>query len=196
MRPHKEVRRNDILTAALDLASQRGFRQAGMDEIGAAAGFTGPALYRYFRSKSDLLVSLHERLIDMQLAVAMDVGILVDENPTAALAWLVRSHAASVLDNLDLYRLYLHERSELPQEDALRLRRKLRPYFVTWQTAIQGHIGNLTPEEVTGFEGAVIGVLHSPVDFPSKLPKAELAVFLERAAWRVLGLNEPPNVSH
>lgn len=193
MRPSREARRDVILAAALDLASRRGFRQAGMDEIGAAAGYTGPALYRYFRSKSDLLVALHERLIDMQLVVTEDVRVLVEQDPTAALALLVRSHAASVLENLDLYRLYLHERSELPHEDARRLQRKLDPYLEIWRAAIQGHAASVAPEEVRGLQGAVIGVLHSPIDFAPALPNAELALMLERAAWRVLGRDDPPS---
>jgi AcrR family transcriptional regulator len=194
LRAPKEARREAILVAALDLASQRGFKQAGMDEIGAAAGYTGPALYRYFSSKAKLLVALHERLIDMQLAVAEEVQPAIEEDPTGALARLVRSHIHSVLDNLDLYHLYLHERFDLPEKDAKRLRQKLLPYFEVWREAIRGHVGDLSREEVIGVQGAVIGVLHSPVYFPTKLGKEALASLLERSAWRVLGREEPPPV--
>ena len=51
-------RRDQILVAALRLFHERGYHATGMDEIGAAAGITGPGIYRHFRSKEDILETL------------------------------------------------------------------------------------------------------------------------------------------
>ncbi len=51
-------RRAEILAAAASLIRQRGFAQVGIDDIGAAIGLSGPALYRYFDSKQTLLAQI------------------------------------------------------------------------------------------------------------------------------------------
>ena len=50
--PH---RRDLILEAAIELFRAKGFDATGIDEIGAAAGVTGPAVYRHYESKQDIL---------------------------------------------------------------------------------------------------------------------------------------------
>ena len=60
-RTKKGARRRDaILAAAADLFRERGFRATSLDDIGAAAGVSGPAIYRYFGSKHELLATLIE----------------------------------------------------------------------------------------------------------------------------------------
>ena len=51
-------RRQQILEAATVLIRTRGFQGVTMEEIGEAAGVTGAALYRHFRSKDELLAAV------------------------------------------------------------------------------------------------------------------------------------------
>lgn len=53
--PRRHDRRNDIVVAAAKLFRQRGYAQVTISDIGAAVGFSGPAVYRYFAGKSELL---------------------------------------------------------------------------------------------------------------------------------------------
>jgi AcrR family transcriptional regulator len=55
-----ERTREAIMTAATDLFRERGFRETSLGDIGAAAGVSGPAIYRYFDSKGELLSVLIE----------------------------------------------------------------------------------------------------------------------------------------
>ena len=48
------------MAAATDLFRERGFRETSLGDIGAAAGVSGPAIYRYFDSKGELLSVLIE----------------------------------------------------------------------------------------------------------------------------------------
>ncbi|WP_151772100.1 TetR/AcrR family transcriptional regulator [Streptomyces abyssomicinicus] len=48
-------RREALLTAAIPLFKQRGFQQVGMEEIGSAAGITGPSIYNHFAGKTEIL---------------------------------------------------------------------------------------------------------------------------------------------
>ena len=55
-----ERTRDAIMTAAAGLFRERGFRETSLGDIGAAAGVSGPAIYRYFKSKGELLSVLIE----------------------------------------------------------------------------------------------------------------------------------------
>jgi AcrR family transcriptional regulator len=56
--------RNELLTAALRVFARRGYREGGVDEIAAEAGYSKGALYWHFSGKEDLLLSLLEERID------------------------------------------------------------------------------------------------------------------------------------
>ncbi|GAA1871880.1 hypothetical protein GCM10009836_60950 [Pseudonocardia ailaonensis] len=50
-----DERRAKILAVAAELFATRGYTPSTVDEIGTAAGISGPALYRYFPNKQALL---------------------------------------------------------------------------------------------------------------------------------------------
>ena len=54
----KSDRRSQLLTAAEHLIAERGFLAVRLEDIGAAAGVSGPAIYRHFTGKEALLVEL------------------------------------------------------------------------------------------------------------------------------------------
>ena len=56
--------RDELLDAALRVFASRGYGQAGVDEIAAAAGYSKGALYWHFSGKEDLLQTLLEERID------------------------------------------------------------------------------------------------------------------------------------
>jgi AcrR family transcriptional regulator len=56
--------RDELLTAALRVFARRGYREAGVDEIAAEAGYSKGALYWHFSGKEDLLLALLEERID------------------------------------------------------------------------------------------------------------------------------------
>jgi AcrR family transcriptional regulator len=57
--------RDELLTAALRVFAQRGYREAGVDEIAAAAGYSKGALYWHFNGKEELLQALLEERVDV-----------------------------------------------------------------------------------------------------------------------------------
>lgn len=56
--------RDELLAAALEVFAQRGYQQAGVDEIAAAAGYSKGALYWHFSGKEGLLSALLAERID------------------------------------------------------------------------------------------------------------------------------------
>src|SRR3954447_22063302 len=63
-RAERRGARDELLAAALRVFASRGYQQAGVDEIAAAAGYSKGALYWHFSSKEDLLLALLEERID------------------------------------------------------------------------------------------------------------------------------------
>jgi AcrR family transcriptional regulator len=56
--------RDELLSAALRVFARRGYRDAGVDEIAAEAGYSKGALYWHFSGKEELLTALVEERID------------------------------------------------------------------------------------------------------------------------------------
>jgi AcrR family transcriptional regulator len=56
--------RDELLNAALRVFARRGYREAGVDEIAADAGYSKGALYWHFVGKEELLTALLEERID------------------------------------------------------------------------------------------------------------------------------------
>ena len=56
--------REELLSAALRVFARRGYREAGVDEIAADAGYSKGALYWHFSGKEDLLRALLEERVD------------------------------------------------------------------------------------------------------------------------------------
>src|SRR3954467_12647740 len=61
-------RREQILRAAAQLFAQAGARAVGVDDVGAAVGVTGPAIYRHFASKDAMLAEMLLRISERLLA--------------------------------------------------------------------------------------------------------------------------------
>lgn len=61
-------RPQEILDAALRVFADRGYRVARLEEIAEAAGVTKGTLYRYFKSKSELLFQAVERRQELRAA--------------------------------------------------------------------------------------------------------------------------------
>ena len=63
-REQRRDSRADILAAALKVFARRGYRDAGVDEIAAEAGYSKGALYWHFSGKAELLTTLLEERVD------------------------------------------------------------------------------------------------------------------------------------
>jgi AcrR family transcriptional regulator len=66
-RAERREARNELLTAALRVFARRGYRDAGVEEIAAEAGYSKGALYWHFSGKEELLLTLLEERVDTPL---------------------------------------------------------------------------------------------------------------------------------
>ena len=64
----RQLTRSHLLAAAEQIFKERGFHDASIDEVAAAAGFTKGAVYSNFKNKEDLFIALTEQRWDQQMA--------------------------------------------------------------------------------------------------------------------------------
>src|ERR1700687_1835132 len=87
----KSDRRSQLIAAAERLFAERGFLAVRLEDIGAAAGVSGPAIYRHFPHKGSLLVELLVGISARLLAGAREV-IAHSSDAATALNGLIDFH--------------------------------------------------------------------------------------------------------
>ncbi len=178
-------RRQQILDAAASLVAERGYHDVGMADIGAAAGVTGPAIYRHFEGKSAVLVTMFDRVIEDLSAEALEIAAH-QRDPGAALAALVATQVRFVLRDRTLAQVYHNEIANLPAEDRNRLRRKQRLYIEEWVHILGLLRTPRTDVELRIYVHAAIGAVQSVLFFHSGLPDEQLAELLSGVAHSAL----------
>lgn len=127
----KADRQSALLHEAARLFAERGFAGVSLEELGAAVGISGPAVYRHFAGKQALLgailLRVSERLRDGGRAVVAAGGTADDQ-----LAGLVRFHVDFALADADVIRVQDRELSHLVDEDRHTVRRLQREYVEAW----------------------------------------------------------------
>ena len=84
-RPDAVPTRDRLITAAIDVFVERGFGQANITEIAERADISGPAVYKHFDGKADLLMQAARHSLDTTLRGSAVGG----QNPReAARRWL------------------------------------------------------------------------------------------------------------
>ncbi len=76
-----EVRKNQILDAAMRVFARLGFHEARMDDIVLESGLSKGALYWYFKSKEDIITAISQRLFSMDIEQLE--GMLAVEGPVS-----------------------------------------------------------------------------------------------------------------
>jgi AcrR family transcriptional regulator len=108
--------RDRLLDTALALFASRGYAATSTAEIQKACGMSpgSGALYRHFRSKSDVLRAALRRGLDrMRTSQAWRQATTPTER-LDALASVAQAAQQTITDNADLVRLMLHEPDALP----------------------------------------------------------------------------------
>src|ERR1700748_3343406 len=119
--------RSQLIAAAERLVAERGFLAVRLEDIGAAAGVSGPAIYRHFPNKESLLlevvVGIRTRLLD-----GAREGRSGRTTAAAALDGLIDFHLDFTLGEPDLIRIQDRDLAYLPASAERQVRRGPRPY--------------------------------------------------------------------
>jgi AcrR family transcriptional regulator len=178
-------RRAAILSAAADLFRDRGFRATSLDDIGAAAGVSGPAIYRYFASKHELLAVLIEEAA-IAWRVTVDEVLNEDTPPLATLEHLIDAAVALELKNGNLRGVFHQELRMLDDTARRRLARIDRVTMAEWLHLLCEVRPSLTDEDARAAVVMVDGMLRSVSSMHTSLDRERLAVVMKEMALGAL----------
>ncbi len=156
----KSDRRLQLLSAAERLFAERGFVAVRLEDIGAAAGVSGPAIYRHFPNKESMLVELLVGISARLLAGARDVTA---RGPDAAVALdgLVDFHLDFALGEPDLIRIQDRDLAHLPVAAERQVRKAQRQYVEVWVGVLRELNAELAEADARLTAHAVFGLLNS-----------------------------------
>ncbi len=154
-----EARRNQILQAAIRLFREHGFHGTSMDQIGALAGVSGPALYHHFRNKQQILAAVFFSAGD-EVFERIQRSAREAQDPQSRLAAIITNYVDAIAVRQDVPVIYEEARNLAPA-DAERSRRRRRLFQEYLAHAIGSVRPDLFPAETQQLAIAVIWMIHS-----------------------------------
>lgn len=152
--------RDEVLRVAARLFAQRGYQGTSVEDIGAACGISGPAIYKHFANKNAilarLLVEISEQLLEGGRAVVDGAS-----SPRTALTSLIAFHTDFALGESDLIRVQDRDLASLNEPDRRKVRRLQRAYVEVWVKVLQDLDGRLDHEVGRTRAQAIFGLLNS-----------------------------------
>lgn len=156
----KADRRATIVREAARLFAARGFSGVSLEDIGAAVGVSGPAVYRHFANKQALLGAILVGVSDELLSGGRAVAT-ADTASTQTLEALVSFHVDFALGRPDVIRVQDRDLESLSDEDRHAVRRLQREYVDVWTSVLgQVHPGR-SREELRVRAHATFGLINS-----------------------------------
>jgi AcrR family transcriptional regulator len=160
----KAERSDAILHAAARLFAARGYSGVSLEDIGAAVGVSGPAVYRHFAGKQALLgavlVKVSEDLING--------GRQVVENtptPDERMHGLIAFHVDFALGNAEVIQVQDRDVAHLSEADRAAVRRLQRAYIELWMDTLSplqpSGEGGVDQEELRLRVQACFGLINS-----------------------------------
>ncbi|MEV0249045.1 TetR/AcrR family transcriptional regulator [Nocardia sp. NPDC050712] len=181
----KAQRRGQLLEAGARLIAERGFLGMRLDDLGAAVGISGPAVYRHFPNKEallvELLVGVSQRLFDGGKAVVAQAAAA-----EAALAALVDFHLDFALGDPELIRIQDRDLENVPVASRRELRRTQRQYVEVWVGVLRELHPELAEETARVRAHAVFGLMNSTPHSASRATAARARPILRQMVLAAL----------
>jgi AcrR family transcriptional regulator len=186
-----QPRRELLLQSAADLFSAKGYHAVGIDDIGAAAGISGPGVYRHFASKQALLEALCDRAMTSMLGGAEEIPAEYDD-PSRALEALVDLHVDFAVARRALLGVWSREQRNLSEDVRRSLRVRLRAYEQPWREVLAQLRDDLAADEVAVAVTATLSMLNAAAIVDPEVPADRLSRLLRRMALSALLSRRPP----
>jgi AcrR family transcriptional regulator len=181
----RRSRREEILDVAVDLFARRGYHGVSMDEIGKAAGVTGPALYHHFSGKESMVAAALIPVSEHLLAASQE-RIKGAVDPETALDALLDFHVEFALENPAVITLHLHELDRLPDEPRREIRRLQRQYVEEWVQVLTELRAELPRPAARVLAHAAFGLMNSTPFIGAELDRDRRATMLRAATKAAL----------
>lgn len=185
-------REETILRAAAHLFREKGYHNTSMQDLADALDLQKASLYHYIESKEDLLFRIIEyggRMLQKQVKEVR----ATDLPPAEKLRLALENHAVGIMENLDLFSVFLNEYRNLSpprRQQILRVRRQYEQMLM--QILEEGIVsGDFRPVNVKMAVMGLLGMLnwtrqwYSP-DGPLS-PREIAATLVDLALYGVMG---------
>lgn len=163
------ARDRQILDAAAALFYEKGFHGVGVDEIGERVGISGPALYRHFAGKDEILATLFNEAMDELISATAAVY----DEPHRDLERLIRHHVEFSISNRHLVNVYQREDRSLVDPWRRHFDRRMRQYAARWEEALRRCFPDASDVHIAAATQAALGLIHSVAYWPAKIVRAE-----------------------
>ncbi|MET7771445.1 TetR/AcrR family transcriptional regulator [Nocardia sp. NPDC005366] len=136
-----------LLKRAIELFHEHGYPQVSVEDIAHAAGLpASSAVYRFYRSKGDILAAAFRRAAE-RVSAAIGPAIAASESPEQALRTLIELYVRGSFDERELTFVYYAEISNVPAEDRTVLRNIQRLNVEEWAKLVGGMRPELSAAE-------------------------------------------------
>jgi AcrR family transcriptional regulator len=145
---------------AAELFADQGFDRVSIDDIGHVCGVSGPAVYRYFASKDDLLVATYDHLYTRS---ANEIDAIVAEGVSGRefVERLIDSQIRMALEEQEKVRVVDLERRRLPGSMAERLHAEARRTTRIWVDAVKKARPELSTDEAEVTVHGLLALINS-----------------------------------
>ncbi|MCR2811980.1 MULTISPECIES: SACE_7040 family transcriptional regulator [Microbacterium] len=156
----KADRHAALLREAARLFADRGFAGVSLEDLGAAVGVTGPAVYRHFPNKQALLGAI---LVGVSQGLRDGGREVVDAGgePVDVLDGLIRFHVDFALASADVIRVQDRELTSLVDAERRAVRRLQREYVELWVAVLSRRYPALSAPEARVRAHACFGLINS-----------------------------------
>ncbi len=180
----KARRRSALLAAAARLFAERGYSGTSIEDLGAAVGVSGPALYKHFSGKQAILAAI---LLDASNGLHTGGEQVLERAAGAhALRALVAFHVDFALGNADVIRVQDRDLQQLAESDRHTVRTLQRRYVELWVDVLESLEPGIERSVLRTRAHAVFGLLNSTPHTGHSLDRQTLREELERMAISAL----------
>lgn len=184
-------RKTQLAAVAAELFRGRGYHGVGINDIAAAAGITGPALYRHFKDKQAILAHVLSAGLE-ELEAATDAALAAGEDPTPnQVRTLLAELATKSVERRDVAALWRWEGRHLDADTQRGLRERSAAILSAWTKVLLRVRPELPPEDAELLCWACLSVFGSVAVHRTSVPKRRFEQLLVDIALRVLRTDLP-----
>lgn len=211
----KAERRSELLGAAATLFADRGFAGVRLEDLGAAVGISGPAVYRHFPNKEavlvELLVDISQYLLTGGHRVAdsldlADSSSTPDSSSTTAssstpdaastLSALVDFHLDFALTSPALIKIQDRDLQSLPDTAHRKVRRMQREYVEIWVSVLRALDPTLEESDARTMAHAAFGLMNSTPFSANRTVSKRSRIILREMTTGAIGLPNETAAAH
>ena len=172
------------MEAAARLFRERGYHNVSIDDVAAAVGLTGPALYRHFRNKHQILAhALTEQLRAVEAVTTRSLAMAAE--PEDRVTFFLSELGELVLEREEAL-LWKRERRHLSGDERVEFREKLRAVLAMALTILRSAYPDRREADLELLSWSVLSVYSNVREYREKLDHGRAKELLEVMARAIL----------